>query len=425
MSKTVNAIIIGAGSRGRCYAEKMRDIPDRFKVVAVAEPIEERRENIRITNGVSQDMCFETWEPLLELPRLGEVAVIATMDRDHIAPALKAIEKGYNLLLEKPIGATAEECRIIQKAAEERGVFVLVCHVLRYTVFFKELKRIIDSGELGEIMNIQHIEAVGNVHQSHSFVRGNWRNSDESTPMILQKTCHDMDILAWLVGKKCKRVHSFGSLTHFKAENAPEGAPEYCVDDCPHEKDCPYSAIKLYRNDKENAWFRTTCTHMANPTDEDVERAIRTSDYGRCVYKCNNNVVDHQIVNLEFEDDCIVSMTMSAFTKGGRRIRIMGTKGELFADMEDPIIKIYSFKDSSFKEINLDLVSTDDSITGGHGGGDAGIIYALSDLINGVPNDSVCDIRESCDNHMISFAAEESRLTGRVVDMEKFNAEFE
>ena len=424
MSEVTKVILMGAGSRGRCYADKMLELPEKYKIVAVAEPIEERRENIKKLHGIPDGMCFDTWEPLLQLPRLGDVAIIATMDRDHIAPALKAIELGYNLLLEKPAGATPEECRMIQKAARERGVFVLVCHVLRYTAFFKTLKSIIDSGELGEIMNIQHIEAVGNVHQSHSFVRGNWRNSEESTPMILQKTCHDMDILAWLLGKKCTRVQSFGSLKHFVSENAPENATEFCVDGCPHEPECPYSAIKLYRDDKENDWFRTTCTHMAHPTDEDVERAIRTTDYGRCVYKCKNNVVDHQIVNLEFEGDCYVSMTMSAFTEGGRRIRIMGTKGELFADMADPIIKIYSFKERGFKEINLDSKNFDDTITGGHGGGDWGIIHALGDVLAGIPNSSVCDIEESCDNHMISFAAEESRLTGRVVDMAEFNSRF-
>ncbi len=416
-------ILIGAGNRGRCYTKKMLELPESFKVIAVAEPIEERREDIKSVHGIKDELCFNTWEPLLAMPKMADVAIIATMDRDHIAPALAAIEKGYNLLLEKPAGATPAECKKIQRAAEKKGVFVLVCHVLRYTNFFKILKRVIDDGELGEIMNIQHIEAVGNVHQSHSFVRGNWRNSDESSPMILQKTCHDMDILAWLLGKKCKRVHSFGSLKHFKRENAPAGSPEFCIEGCPHADTCPYDAVKIYYNDKENEWFRTTCTHMAHPTDEDVERAIRTSDYGRCVYKCPNNVVDHQVVNLEFEDDCIVSFTMSAFTKGGRKIRIMGTKGELFASMDDPIIKIYSFETKDFKEIDLNAAAAD-NITGGHGGGDLGIVLALKDVIAGIPNASVCDIAESCDNHMISFAAEESRLTGKVIDMEEFNSRF-
>ena len=422
--KKYNVVVIGAGSRGKGYAEKILDMED-FSVVSVAEPIDTRREYMRKRHGIKDELCFESWEPMMELPRLGEVAIIATMDRDHIAPALAAIEKGYNLLLEKPAGATPEECRMIQRAAEEKGVFVLVCHVLRYTKFFKTLKRIIESGELGRVMNIQHTEGVGNVHQSHSFVRGNWRRSDETTPMIQQKSCHDMDILAWLVGKKCKQVQSFGALSHFTAENIPAGAPDYCVEGCPVGDTCPYNAIKLYYDDKDNSWFRTTCTRTAEPTDEDVMRAISTTKYGRCVYKCDNNVVDHQVVNLLFEDDIIMTFTMSAFNKGGRSISIMGTKGHLTAAMNDPIIRIYDLESKETKEIDLNAENTDDSIVGGHGGGDWGIMLALRDLLEGVPNSSVCDIGESCDHHLIAYAAEESRITGKVVDMEEYFARFD
>lgn len=422
--KKTKVIVIGAGSRGTCYPKYMLARKDaRFEIVAVAEPIEDRRNNMKALGNIPDEMCFESWEPLFSMPKIADVALIATMDRDHIAPALAAIEKGYNLLLEKPAGATAEECRRIQHAAEEKGVFVLVCHVLRYTDFWCALKCVIDSGELGEVMNIQHVECVGNLHQSHSFVRGNWRNSEESSPMILQKTCHDMDILAWLLGKKCTRVQSFGSLSYFVRENAPEGSPEYCIEGCPVGEECPYNAVKVYYDDKKNDWFRTTCTRLSNPTDADVERAIRTTDYGKCVFKCPNNVVDRQVVNLEFEGGALVSFTMSAFNKGGRTIRIMGTKGELSATMGEPIIKIYSFETKSYRELDLNA-QTADNITGGHGGGDAGIVSALCDIIDGVPNSSVCDIRESCDNHMISFAAEESRLTGKVVDMKEFMSRY-
>ena len=423
MQEKKKIIVIGAGSRGTCYTTKSLDVPDYYQVVAVAEPIADRRDNIKNIHGVSEELCFESWEPLLALPKMADIAIIATMDRDHIAPALAAIERGYNLLLEKPAGATPEECRKIQRAAEEKGVFVLVCHVLRYTRFFKTLKQIIDSGEIGRVMNIQHYEPVGLIHQSHSFVRGNWRNSNESSPMILQKSCHDMDILAWLIGKKCKKVHSFGTLSYFTKENAPEGSTERCTDGCPHLEDCPFNAIKIYFDDKDNSWFRTTCTKLANPTDDDVMRSITTTDYGKCVFKCPNNVVDHQVVNLEFEDDIFASFTMSAFSKGTRTIKIGGTKGVIEASMGDPIIRIHHFLGKEDREIDLDSV-TADNITGGHGGGDIGILYALKDLIEGVPNESVCEIGESCDNHMIAFAAEESRLTGKVIDMEEFSRRF-
>ena len=355
---------------------------------------------------------------------MADIAIISTLDRDHIMPSLLAIEKGYNLLLEKPAGATPEECRKIQRAAEKKGVFALVCHVLRYTKFFIALKHIIDSGDIGEVRTIQHIEGVGNVHQSHSFVRGNWRNSDESTPMILQKSCHDMDILAWLVGKKCKKVQSFGSLSYFIPKNAPEGAPERCIDGCP-KTDCPYNAVKLYYDDKDNSWFRNVSTGLLSPTDEDVERALRTTDYGKCVFKCPNNVVDHQVVNLLFEDDVTVSFSMNAFNKGGRTIKIMGTKGEINATFSDPIIRVYDFLTEKEREIDLDSGKIDDTIVGGHGGGDTGIMLALRDLVLGIPNGSICDIAESCDNHMIAFAAEESRVLGTVVDMDEYMSRFD
>ncbi|MBO5907092.1 MAG: Gfo/Idh/MocA family oxidoreductase [Clostridia bacterium] len=418
-------ILIGAGMRGRAYTDIAKDVlSDTFEVVAVADPNDASREHVKSKHSLPDNMCFTTWEPLLDMPRIADIAIISTLDRDHIKPSLLAIEKGYNLLLEKPAGATPEECRAIQRAAEKNGVFALVCHVLRYTDFFIALKKIISSGEIGEVRTIQHIEGVGNVHQSHSFVRGNWRNSDESTPMILQKSCHDMDILAWLVGKKCKKVQSFGSLSYFIPRNAPEGAPERCIDGCP-KTDCPYNAVKLYYDDKDNSWFRNVSTGLLSPTDEDVERALRTTDYGKCVFKCPNNVVDHQVVNLLFEDDVTVSFSMNAFNKGGRTIKIMGTKGELNATFGDPIIKLYDFLTEKEREINIESGKVDDTIVGGHGGGDTGIMLALRDLILGIPNSSICDIGESCDNHMIAFAAEESRILGTVVDMDEYMSRFD
>ncbi|MBQ7346594.1 MAG: Gfo/Idh/MocA family oxidoreductase [Clostridia bacterium] len=422
MQPSKKLILIGAGNRGKTYTDLTKQLSDDFELVAVAEPIADRRNYIKQKHGLPKEMCFESWEPLLALPKMADVAIIATMDRDHFAPAMAAIEKGYNLLLEKPAAPTPEECRALQHAAEKKGVFVLICHVLRYTRFFRALKNVIDSGEIGEVMNIQHLEGVGNTHQSHSFVRGNWGNSQRASFMLLQKSCHDMDILAWLIGKKCTRVQSFGSLQYFTRKNAPADAPERCIDGCPHAAVCPYNAVKLYYDDKKNAWFRTTATQKITPTDEDVEKALCTTQYGKCIYKCDNDVVDHQVVNLEFEGGATVGFTMSAFNRGGRFLRIMGTRGEISANMSSPIIDIYHFEDRSTRQINLDANKTDDTIVGRHGGGDEGIIYALRDLLNGISDNSVCDIAESCDNHMIAFAAEESRLTGSVVSIKEFDA---
>ncbi len=412
MKEKIRVILVGAGSRGKMYAKRLKDqgVGD---VVAVCEPIESRRRAVKEYHGLPDEACFESWEMLLSRPRIADLCVIATMDKEHTAPAIAAIEKGYNLLLEKPIAANVEDIKLIEAAAKKKGVFVLVCHVLRYTPFWKAIKSILNDGKIGKIMNIQHAECVGNIHQSHSFVRGNWSNSEKSTPMILQKCCHDMDILYWLIGERCEAVQSFGALSHFCIESAPQEAPDFCVQGCKYANECPYNAVKLYYDDKDNAWFRNAATHKASATDEDVMRAISESDYGRCVYKSNNNVVDHQIVNLQFGGGVLVSFTMSAFNKGGRYIRIMGTSGELTASVDSDTIKLYTFADK--KTVELPIASLGDSIVDGHGGGDMGIIEAVRDLFMGKENISVSDISESLHSHLIAFAAEESRLSGRII----------
>lgn len=419
------ALVIGAGGRGTKYSEIAASLENGFKIVAVAEPIKARRDYMMEKFSIPREMCHESWEELLEKPKFADVAIICTMDRDHFAPAMAAIEKGYDLLLEKPMSATPEECCEIERAAARKGVFVLVCHVLRFTAFFRTLKRIIDSGDIGKVMHIQHAEWVGNLHQSHSFVRGNWRNSDESSPMILQKSCHDMDILAWLMGKRCTRVHSFGSLSYFIPENAPDGSPEYCVDGCPHKDSCYYYAPKLYHETYRNSSFVKAVTKVPHPTDEDIELALRTTDYGKCVFKCNNNVVDHQTVNLEFEDGATVSFSMCAFNKGARNIRIMGTDGEIIGNMSDDFVTVYSFATRKYTTVKVTDNLTDEGIDGGHGGGDEGIIRALAKRLDGYTGDSsICTIDETCRNHLIAFAAEESRISGTVVDMKEFENRF-
>ena len=421
MGKLLTAILIGAGNRGELYARNMGEMEDKYKVIAVAEPIESRRNVIKERHGISEEMCFTDWKPLLEKGKIADVAVIATMDKQHLEPTLAAIECGYDILLEKPVSPDPIECQKIALAAEEKGVKIVVCHVLRYTPFFITIKNLIDEGRLGKVMSINHEECVGNVHQSHSFVRGNWGNSERSSCMLLQKSCHDMDILQWLVGKKLKKVQSFGSLTYFRKENAPEGAPEYCIEGCPKGDTCPYNAKKLYLIEG-GSWFRTTCTKHANPTDEMVENALRTTQYGKCVFKCDNDVVDHQTVNMLFEDDVTVTFTMNAFNKGGRFIHIMGTKGELrasMADKDEPML-LYDFETKQTEEIQA---YGKDGLVNGHGGGDSGIVVALYEYLNGeYTGCSVSDIRTSVDNHLIVFAAEESRANNTVVDFEEFVA---
>ena len=420
MSRMLNVILIGAGNRGEAYTNIMAREQDKFKVIAVAEPIKSRRENIKEKHQIPEEMCFEDWKPLLALGKIADVAIIATMDKLHLEPTLEAISCGYDILLEKPVSPDPYECQRIADSAEEKGVNIVVCHVLRYSPVYIAVKKLIEEGKIGRIISINHEECVGNVHQSHSFVRGNWGNSGRTSCMLLQKSCHDMDILQWLIGKKCKKVQSFGNLTYFRKENAPADAPEYCIQGCPKGETCPYNAIKLYLDDKENDWFRSTCTREANPTDDMVEHALRTTQYGKCVFKCDNDVVDHQTVNMLFEDDITVTFTMNAFNKGGRFIHIMGTKGEVRASLSssDEPITFYDFETKKTEEI---LTSGKDGLVNGHGGGDEGIVNSLYEYLNGeYKGFSVSDIRTSVNNHFIVFAAEESRMSGRVIDLEAY-----
>ncbi len=426
--KKLRAIIIGAGGRGIGYAKIMRDYPEKFEVVAVAEPMRHKREHIRKMHNIPENMCFESWEPLLELGKIADFAVIATMDRMHYEPAMKAISLKYDLLLEKPIAPTAEECFNIAKAAEENGTKTIVCHVLRYAPLFVNLKEIITSGKIGEVISVVHEECVGNIHQSHSFVRGNWGNSDESSFMLLQKSCHDLDILQWLLDKKCKKIQSFGALTYFTEKNAPKGSPERCIEGCPEADTCPYNAVKLYLQSDDDEWFRPVATHSIErdnfiPTDEDVKKAMWETQYGKCVYKCNNNVVDHQVVNMLFEDDVTVSFTMCAFNKGGRFIHIMGTKGEIHATLNDTTsITIYDFKTREKTTVDGE---GKDGVLGGHGGGDKEMMLALYDYFAEDKNaSSITEVKISAENHLLVFAAEKSRHEGIVVDLDEFSKSF-
>ena len=421
--KKLTAVVIGYGCRGGCigYSKYAIDNPDELEIVAVADPVVDKLESAKKLHHIPEENLFTDWKELAKLPKMADFAIIATQDTMHYEPALAMIEKGYHLLLEKPMAPTALECKAITEAAEKKGVKVVVCHVLRFTKFWYKLKNMIDNGDVGEIMSIIHMENVGNVHMSHSYVRGNWRREDESTPMIMAKSCHDTDILQWLIGKECKRVQSFGSLTYFTKENQPNGAPDYCVQGCPVGDTCPYNAKKVYYDDKTNQWFRGVVTNKVEPpTDEEVWEAIKTGPYGRCVYACDNDVVDHQVVNMEFEGGCTVSFTMNAFNEGGRHIRIFGTKGEIVGDMEAGTIQLYSFETKETTMYDMEAISGE--ITGGHGGGDTGIMVDMLKYVNGeTTSKSICSIRTSYLSHLICFAAEESRRNRVVVDLDEFS----
>lgn len=424
----IKVIVIGAGSRGHSYTKLMAQMPEAYQVVAVADPDKARTQRIRELCDLPEDACYGSWEEILSKGKIADLAVIATLDQMHYEPTMKAIELGYDLLLEKPVAQTAQECADIALAAEKKGVKVIVCHVLRYTPFFNRVKSLLMEDTIGRVLSMIHVEAVGNVHQSHSYVRGNWHSQEETTPMLLAKSCHDMDIIQWLLDKPCKKIQSFGDLTYFTKENAPEGAPVRCADGgCPVAQTCPYNCMKLYYEDKDNSWFRGAATRGLTagtvPTDEEVLHALKTTDYGLCVFHANNDVVDHQVVNMEFDGGATVSFTMNAFNKGGRYVRIFGTKGELYANMSDEQITVYTFADKQVRQVPVS--KTEQSITGGHGGGDAGIVRELYAYLTGSYNGvSVADITRSVKNHFIGFAAEQARQEGRVVDMDAFFGQY-
>ncbi len=427
--KPLKVIMIGAGGRGINYAANMKRFPEKYQVVGVADPLKERCEHIKNMFGLSDKDCYESWETILSKPKMADVAVIATMDDMHVQPALKAIDLGYDLLLEKPVAQTVEECVEIALAAEKKRARVLVCHVLRYAPFFKTVKQLVMDGVIGDILSIIQVEAVGHIHQSHSYVRGDWHREDESTPMIIAKTCHDLDIIQWLIDKPCKKVSSFGELTHFTPENAPEGAPERCIDgNCPEADICVYNCRKIYLGEDESThWMRHSAGRGYSkgymPTDEEVTEALQHNNFGACVYHANNDVVDHQVVNMEFEGGATAHLTMNAFNEGGRYIRIFGTKGELYAHASDTEIKVFLFEENKTKKVSVE--ETEESIVGGHGGGDSGIINDMYDYLMGsYTGYSAADIRTSVQNHIIGFAAEKARHNDTVENLVEYSKKY-
>ena len=421
MMKKITVAIAGLGSRGlETYARCLEKYPERVELVAVADIRPDRVSAAAERYHIAPDMCYDSVESMLQAERLADVLFICTPDDLHYAPAIAALEKGYHLLLEKPAARSVEECRHIAELAEKKQRHVIVCHVLRYTVFFQTLKKLIDEGKVGQVMNVEGIERVAHWHQAHSFVRGNWHVAAETTPMILAKCCHDMDMILWLTGKKCERVTSFGHLSHFTAENMPQGAPERCSEDCPVADTCVYNAQRYYLDmfrKHGDCWPVNVVA--PEPTEEKIRAALKSGDYGRCVYRMNNDVVDHQVLNLQLEDDVTVAFTMTAFTAtGGRVMRICGTAGEIFADMERNIIRVMEF---GKEPVEIDVRTLTDDFSG-HGGGDVRMIADYLDLLEGWGmNPSLTTISRSVESHYVALAAEESRTHGgQVVVIDEF-----
>lgn len=417
MSYPVRVAICGLGSRGKdTYAPVSEILPEQMVIAAIAEPIEEKREYVRKRYNVPEELCFETGEEMFARERLADVALICTQDQMHVKHAVAALRAGYHLLLEKPIAVSMEDVQLIAKTAKEMNRSVVVCHVLRYAPFFERIREAIEAGDVGEVTCIQALENVGYWHQAHSFVRGNWRNEAESTFMLLAKCCHDLDYLVWLTGQRCARVSSFGSLRHFRKECAPEGAAARCTAGCAAKENCPYDAEKIYLYNERTGILRGNtdwpCSILAQePTEEKIRKAIEEGPYGRCVYHCDNDVVDSQIVNMEMEDGTLCQLMMTAFCEhGGRTIRVFGTRGCIEGDMESNTLRIRPF---GKPETTIDVGQLLSDYKG-HGGGDNRLVAELLAMHGetGKPTPRMTTLEASGESHYIAFAAEQSRKNG-------------
>jgi len=407
----VSLIVVGAGQRGAGYAGWALRNPDRAAVVAVAEPNEARRTRLAAEHGITAGNTAADWRELAGRGRFADAVLICTQDRMHVEPAEAFAALGYHILLEKPMAPDEAGCRRIVAAVEDAGVMLAVGHVLRYTPYTRAVKEIADSGELGEIMSVQHLEPVGFWHHAHSYVRGNWRRADLSASMLMAKSCHDLDWLQYILGRAPLRVSSFGSLAHFTAASRPENAADRCVA-CPAEAGCAYSATRFYGDllaGGEQGWPLSVVVDDFTPAA--LDEALRTGPYGRCVYGCDNDVVDHQVVALEFPGTTTATFTMTAFAAAARRsTRLFGTRAELTGDGHT--VRVYDFLTRTERLITPE---PEGAVEGGHGGGDAGFMDAFTAAVAaGRPELIKSGPRESLASHLAVFAAERARLNDTV-----------
>lgn len=433
MTNPVEIVIIGAGSRGmHAYASYALRHPDQVRITAVAEPDPIRRQRMAETHDLDDSRCFGSWEELTAVGQLGQAAIVTTQDQMHVEPAVAAMQAGYDVLLEKPMAHTLAGCLQLVQTSERLGRVLQICHVLRYAPFWRTLHAIVESGALGDIITVEHRENVAYWHMAHSFVRGNWRNKALSSPMILAKCCHDLDTLVWNLPAPVKRLSSVGSLLHYRPQSVGPEIPARCTDGCPIEPTCPFSAIGIYLDYErtfpnaiaelpaEGLDPRAPDTWPFNVISHDLSHsgrlaAIQTGPYGRCVYRCDNDVVDHQSVLMELENGPSINMIMHGHSdREHRSLRYDGTRATLRArTLDEGDIEI-NYHGGKSERVAVDAAS-------GHGGGDEGIMADFVRVLRGeiAP---LTTARVSLESHLLAFAAEEARLSGAVIDMAAYRA---
>jgi len=418
--------VLGAGHRGRAYAGQMALFSTRFKILAVAETNHQRRSDFAQCHQIADTLVFDSAEALLARPRLADVLIVALMDQDHVGAAVAALRSGYHVLLEKPMATTLADCELIERTQRETGRTLMVCHVLRYHLVNQKVKALLDAGTIGRIVNIDHVEALDPVFFASMFVRGQWNNEQTSTFFLMAKCCHDIDLISWFAGEKCRRVSSFGSLSYFVKASEPPGATDRCTQGCLAEPECPFSALKIHLNGSPAYNPQIQYSAAANDVDahrvynsslgcgdsrEEILQALNAGPFGRCVYRSDNTAVDRQIVSMEFDAGIVATFTVTAFNAAinQRFTRIHGTGGVMTCDYKGNWIEVRKFPSNTYERIDLPVIQA------GHGGADKLIVQALSQALSGQGTDPLTSAQKSLETHRIVFAAETARKTGQVV----------
>lgn len=426
----LKAIIVGAGHRALTYADYARTHPDELHIVGVADLSQLRRDLVRERYELPESRCFETAEQLAAVPRFADIVINGTMDHQHVPTSLPLLQAGYHLLLEKPFATSPEEMWQLVEVARANKRHVSICHVLRYAPFYAAIRQQVADGVIGKLINIQAVEHVSYHHMAVGFVRGKWsQQSYCQSTMLMAKSCHDLDLIAWMhSGVPATRVSSFGSNLQFRPDQAPEGAGSRCLVDCPIEADCQYSARKHYIDhpDRWSFYVWDSLEHIEAPTIQDkVESLQGDNPYGRCVWKCDNDVVDHQSVAIEFEDGVSATLNMiGGSSKPTRSLHLVGTHGEIQGVLEDSkfiIRHIDPRAGHEFSEQAIDLRQGGDmtGAFGGHGGGDMRLVEDFLKVVRGqAASLSTTSIEDSVTGHLLGFSADSARVEGRVVELE-------
>ena len=422
---TICAVIVGYGDRGRVYGKYAQLFPEQLKIVGVVDPLELNRNKAKENFCLPQDRCFDSIEAFLRAGKIADCVFNCTMDQLHVSTTLPLLDAGYDVLLEKPITNNPDQLFLLKKRAETVHRRLMICHVLRYAPFYQKIKETLMENKIGDLIALEMSEYVGIQHVVTSYIRGKWRNSQRcGSSFLLAKSCHDLDLMCWLVGDSTPcMISSFGTRTVFVPQNAPKGAGDFCTVDCPAEKNCMYSAKKMYleHNTMDFLTWAGMDTYFEDVTEEQKKNHLKESDFGRCVYKLDGDIYDHQTVAVEFENGVTASMNLiSNATYPGRSIHIIGKKGEISGFLESNVYTVRTFdaERMSYREEKIDV---SDEVKSGHMGGDLRLVEDFVKLENGMKcSVSTTVIEDSVNGHLCVYAADRSAKENRVVSIKEF-----